>query len=475
MATLEQSEAWRGLRASGLLGRLVLLCIGVWLHAADTLVTATVTPAIVDEIGGIAYVGWTISLYQIGAIIAGAATALLCRRLGVKRVQIIAALLYGVGCVIAAIAPDMASLLGARLAQGIGGGMLVALSFVAIQQSFAEELWGRLFGIVAAIWGTGSLLGPLIGGVFAGLGFWRGAFWFFAALSGLLALLTLAALPAAQAGATEQQKWPIAPLLMLSAATLLIALAGVAQTIALGVVECLAGVWLLYAAARLDRRSESRMLPKQTLDLRHPVGAGLLMIFALSMAKTGFWAYGPLILKTMFGIDPLISGYILAGEALAWSAATLAVSGASSSAAKMLIRAGVAFVVVGTAGFAVTVPAGSLAGMVVCGLLDGIGFGLSWPSIVRRIVHLCDENERILAAAAPGTVQRIAFAVGAAASGIAANMSGLADGISVQAAWAAGFWVFAGFIPLLVVGVVGAWRFTKTEGEPAGIVTGIRP
>jgi len=26
----------------------VLLCLGVWLHAADTLVTATVTPAIVD-------------------------------------------------------------------------------------------------------------------------------------------------------------------------------------------------------------------------------------------------------------------------------------------------------------------------------------------------------------------------------------------------------------------------------------------
>jgi hypothetical protein len=65
--------------------------------------------------------------------------------------------------------------------------------------------------------------------------------------------------------------------------------------------------------------------------------------------------------------------------------------------------------------------------------------------------------------------------MGAAASGIAANMSGLADGISVQAARTAGFWVFAGFIPLLVVDVVGAWRFTKTGDEPAGIVTGIRP
>ena len=57
------------------------------------------------------------------------------------------------------------------------------------------------------------------------------------------------------------------------------------------------------------------------------------------------------------------------------------------------------------------------------------------------------------------------FAVGAAATGIAANMSGLADGISVDAAPTAGFWVFAGFLPAVVVGVLALWRFTTTEGE----------
>jgi MFS family permease len=408
MATLELGGTWKGLWISGLLGRFVLLCLGVWLHAADSLVTATVTPAIVDEIGGVAYVSWTILLYQIGAIVAGAATALLCQRVGVKRVQVVATLLYGIGCVIAATAPDMATLLGARLLQGIGGGMMVALSYVAIQQSFAEELWGRLFGIVAAIWGAGSLLGPLVGGVFADFGFWRGAFWFFAIQAGVLGTLALALLPAQPSSEKTAQKWPISPLLLLSAATLLIASAGVAQTVSLSVVECMTGVGLLYLAARLDRRSQFRMLPVQTLDLRHPISAGLLMIFALSMAKTGFWAYGPLILKTMFGIDPLISGYILAGEALAWSAATMMVSSAPISAAKMLIRTGMGLAVVGIAGFIVTVPIGSLPGMVVCGLLEGLGFGLSWPSIVRRIVHLSDQNERILAAAAPATVQRIA-------------------------------------------------------------------
>jgi MFS family permease len=463
MTTLEQSGAWRGLWTSGLLGRFMLLCMGVWLHAADSLVTATVTPAVVDEIGGIAYVSWTISLYQIGAIVAGAATALLCQRAGVKRVLLIAVLLYGVGCVIAALAPDMATLLGARLAQGVGGGMLVSLSYVTIQQSFAERLWGPLFGIVAAIWGAGSLLGPLIGGVFADFGVWRGAFWFFAAQAGILGALALVLLPKQPVDATTELKWPVSPLLMLSAATLLIAFAGVAQNILLAAVECLAGVGLLTTAARMDRRSHFRMLPIQTLDLRHPVGAGLLTIFALSMAKTGFWAYGPLILKTMFGIDPLISGYILAGESLAWSLATVAVSNAPGSAARMLIRIGVGLIVVGTAGLAVTVPAGSLGGMVVCELLGGLGFGLAWPSIVRRIVQFSDESERTLAAGAPGTVQRIAFAVGAAATGIAANMSGLADGMSIEAAQTAGFWIFASFIPVLLVGAFAAWRFTATE------------
>jgi hypothetical protein len=240
----------------------------------------------------------------------------------------------------------------------------------------------------------------------------------------------------------------------------------VAQNIPLAVAECLAGVGLLAMTGRIDRRSPFRMLPSQTMDLRHPIGAGLLTVFALSMAKTGFWAYGPLILKIMFGIDPLISGFILAGESLAWSLATVAVSNAPSSATRLLVRIGVGLIVAGTAGLTVMVPAGSLGGIVVCELLSGVGFGIAWPSIVRRIVPFADESERTLAAGAPGTVQRIAFAVGAATTGIAANMSGLAEGISTQAAEAAGFWVFAGFIPVLLIGGWAAWRFTATDDSP---------
>jgi hypothetical protein len=79
---------------------------------------------------------------------------------------------------------------------------------------------------------------------------------------------------------------------------------------------------------------------------------------------------------------------------------------------------------------------------------------------VHRIVHLADAPEHSLAAAAPSAIQRIGYAVGAAAAGIAGNLSGLAEGISRAAAKAAAFWVFAGFIPILLVALVSAWVFT---------------
>ena len=66
---VDHKASWLTLRQSGAMGRFALLCLGVWLHAADSLVTATLVPAIVGDIGGIAYVAWTIALYQIGAIL----------------------------------------------------------------------------------------------------------------------------------------------------------------------------------------------------------------------------------------------------------------------------------------------------------------------------------------------------------------------------------------------------------------------
>jgi len=57
-------------------------------------------------------------------------------------------------------------------------------------------------------------------------------------------------------------------------------------------------------------------------------------------------------------------------------------------------------------------------------------------------------------------MQRIGYAVGTAAVGIAANLSGLSDSTSATVAKIAGFWVFAAFVPVLILGLICAWAFT---------------
>jgi MFS family permease len=366
----------------------------------------------------------------------------------------------------------MAVVILGRWVQGLGGGMLLSVCYVAVEAWFETAAWNRLFGVVAAVWGAGSLLGPLIGGVFSGTHRWRWAFWSFAVQALIVWTLAQRWLPGT-APVRTPARWPVLPLMLLSAATLIIAESGALSAggtpdrLPLACTAGCIGLLLAYVAARVDRRSAVPMLPRQTLMPRHPVGAGLLMVFALSAATTGFWAYGPLVLKVLFGTQPLITGYILAGEAIAWSLATLAVASATPAADAWLIRGGALGTFAGSAGFAIAVPSGSLPAMVVCGLLQGAGFGMCWPAIVQRAVRFSDADERSLTSASVSTVQRIGYAVGTAAVGIAANAAGLAEGAPKSAVKAAGFWVFAAFVPVLILGVVSAWSFTGERGDAA--------
>src|SRR5260221_3991443 len=104
----KKRSAWRELGDSGRLPQFILLCLGVWLHAADTLVTATIMPVVVEDIGGVAYVNWTISLYQIGSILARAATRALSRRLRLPRQLIGAAPGFRLRCLCQSPTPHLA-------------------------------------------------------------------------------------------------------------------------------------------------------------------------------------------------------------------------------------------------------------------------------------------------------------------------------------------------------------------------------
>ena len=459
--------SWRELLGLRYIGILTVLCFGVWLHAADSLLVATLMPSAVRDIGGLAYLAWTLSLYELGSIVAAAATGLFVMRAGLRNVFVAAAIVYTVGCALSALAPDMAVMLIGRTLQGIGGGMMLAGTFVGMNRLFPKHLWIKVVAAISAVWGTSALVGPLIGGLFASWGFWRGGFWAFGAQSialGIAVLLILGRNGNPESTAVDRVPW--LRLALLAVAVLTISAAGAHVDSVTTPLLCLAGVAATVILLHRDGRSDNRIFALRPWSLRHAPGAGTVMVFASALATISFTIYGPILMQILYGADPLTAGYYIAAESVAWSIAAISVTNAGEKAERTIIMAGSALITIGIVGFAVVMPIGPMEALLPFALCQGAGFGMAWGFVVRRTIAGAHEKDRDRVSSSMPTVQMIGYALGAAAVGIVANGAGFAHGLGTEAARSAGLWVFAAFIPVALVANIAAWRLTASGPRP---------
>lgn len=446
---------------------LAVVCLGVWLHAADSLLVATMLPAIVAEIGGEAMVAWTIALYEIGSIVAGAASALLAMRYGLRLSMSAAALVFAGGCAVSAIAQSMEVVLIGRLLQGLGGGGLMALSFVAVTQLFPTRLVARAMAAISTFWGVSAFLGPLIGGLFVEFGTWRGGFWFFALQALALGIwiafgAKLGQRPAQQ---TTSTRFPYQRLLLLSAGVVLIAYGGLDVTPFGTTAFVLAGLACLLLFLRLDgRRDDDRLLPLGPFRMATPIGATLMLVLCFSVATIAITAYGPLLVTALHGTSALVAGYIVACSSIGWSVAAVLVSGAAERHDPKLIAGGMILVTISIVGFAYSVAEGPVWLIAVCSAVEGAGFGLAWTFILRRVTSLAPPQERERVSGAIPTVQRLGYALGAAFIGIVANAAGFADAEQSTTASVA-VAIFLACLPFAALGLIATARFVLFRNE----------
>jgi hypothetical protein len=177
-------------------------------------------------------------------------------------------------------------------------------------------------------------------------------------------------------------------------------------------------------------------------------------------------------METLFDATPLVAGFMIAIESVSWTIAAILSAGAGARSEPILIRAGAVAITIGIAGFALMMPGGPIAALAPWAFLQGAGFGMCWAFIMRRIVESVPSAERERASSAMPTMQILGYALGAAASGVVANMSGLAVAAPRPAVEAAAFWVFAAFLPLAALGVATAWRLAAPPTEEVRGATG---
>jgi hypothetical protein len=455
-----RGAGWRDLLAEGRAPVLALLVLGCWVVAADSLVTATIMPSVGAALAGFAWFGWAASGFLTGLVVAGASAGWLAERIGLRAAMMLAGAGFAIGCALSAAAPGIALFLAGRVLQGCAAGWVIGLIYVALAILFPGRHLPRVFALLTSVWGLATFAGPLVGGLFADAGAWRGVFWLFAGQAVLFTLATLLLVPRAAAVA-ERSRLPVRTLLLLATGIACIASAGVAGSLVTAAALTGTGLALLLAALAADRRGATRLLPLRAADPAFPLRAAWLTYFATTAAGVAFSLYGPALLQFSFGLSGLEAGYVVAIEALAWTAASLAVAGSGQVWRSRLIILGPASILAGATGLTLLMAGPNLAAIAAAGALLGAGYGLSYSFIGQRVIGSFGEAERARGSSAIGAVRNAGGAVGAALAGIAANAASFGRGIDssnlAPIAWGA----FGIAVPFALAGLLAAVRLAR--------------
>lgn len=439
------------LRGSNAL-RSIALAGGVALHAINVYVVTTILPSVIQDIGGLEYYAWNTTLFVVTSIVGSALSARLIEALGPRAAYLLAVLVFTVGSAACALAPSMPWLLAGRSVQGLGGGILFALSYALIRLVFEPALWSRAMALVSGMWGVATLCGPAIGGIFAQAGHWRLAFW--ALLPAAAALALIVALKVGGKSASRPARptslpWSTLGLLVVS--VLAITAASLSTSLGWNLAGIAAGLAIAALIAAVDTRAAKRLLPTGAYRIGSPLGA-LYALMCLVVAAITTEIFVPYFLQVIHGMSPLAAGYMTAAMAAGWTLAAMPSSTRSGPAADFLVRLSPAVILAALAALAVMTPRTALlqsqAGLAVYVLaLAGVGFGigLSWPHLLTRIFNAAPPGEETLTSSSITTVQLYATALTAALAGVIANSAGLADPGGVTGAQRAAQWLFGAF------------------------------
>lgn len=461
---IETSGSWREFLKTGCAPALALVCLAVWPHAVDELIVATMLPSIVAEIGGAGLVGWTVSLYEIASLVAGAASALMTMRYGLLAPMSLAGLTFAFGCFLIAFAPTMPVLLAGRLFQGFGAGGLASMGFVAVGVMFPRRFTARAMAAISTFWGVTAFIGPLIGSFFVEFASWRWGFVCFG-LQGIVLAIWVAQRPDLTGPQTYARiRLPWERLTLLCFAVLLVSYGGVKVTPVQSSICILFGLACLLLFFRLDARAEdNRMLPDLPLDPRKPIGSALLMILSLSIATIAMAAFGPLLIIAIHDVSALTIGYIVACSSIGWTLMAVLVSGTPERWDRIMIAIGMGLVAASTAALFFVVPFGPVWLIAVCAAIEGAGFGMAWTFVLRRTTAFSTLEETQRISGAIPTMQRLGYALGAAYIGIVANAAGFASMETAAQTTRVAQWIFGACLPFAVFGILAMITLVRKE------------
>jgi len=401
---------------------LALVCTGQFMLVLDVTVVNVALPSMAADLHlGRTTLTWVVTAYTLcfgGLMLLGGRLA---DALGSRRTLLAGLAVFTAASLATGLAESAPVLLGGRIAQGLGAALLSPAALSLVTTTFHGEERNKALGVWAAIGGTGSAFGVLLGGALTAGPGWQWVFYVNVpvglALLAAVPMLVPALVPA-RVPRSARLDVPGALLVTAGTGSLIYGLveAGDAGWRSAATLVPLAGAVLLYAGFAAVERSAKAPLMDLRMFTRRPVLAGSFLMLVATALLIAFFFLGSMYLQHGRGFGPMRTGLVFLPMAVA-------VGIGAHLGSRLVGRIGsrttaVAGMVIAAAGSLPLTRLGE-GGNVYAGLLPGfvvasLGLGAVFVTATTTALAMVGHHEAGLASGVVNTFHEVGGSIGVA-------------------------------------------------------------
>ena len=363
-------------------------------------------------------VAWTVTGYTLALATVIPVTGWAADRFGTKRLYMAAVALFTAGSALCSLATSINMLIGFRVLQGLGGGMLMPLGMMIMTKAAGPQRMGRLMAILGVPMLLGPIGGPILGGWLIDAASWHWIFLINVPIGAIALIYALAALP--KDSPQPSESFDFLGVLMMSPGLALF-LYGISTIPAEGkvgtpkvLIPALIGLALVVAFVLYSFKPKHPLLDLRLFSNRS-LAVSILTMFLFAVAFFGGLLLVPTYFQQIRGESVLKAGLLVAPQGIG-AMLTMPISGALSDKFPVgrIVPFGLVFIAVGMAGLTQITATTSYTLLIGLLFIMGLGMGATMMPIMTSALKTLRPAEVARGSTLLNITQQIASSIGVA-------------------------------------------------------------